>query len=91
MIKKREQDFPLRELDDDDKARITEVFFEEEVSRKLKMLHARNGILNCSFAGEQYKNWNIHFRSSGSDFYIVEFEYDEDSAGMGPDDRVFDL
>ena len=66
------------ELDDDDKDHIREVFFEEVVP-KLKNSHARLGIINCAFAGEDYENWNIQFKSAGSGFDIVEFEYDEDS------------
>ena len=42
------------ELDDDDKAFITEIFFEEVVA-KLKRMDARIGTLNCDFAGDQYK------------------------------------
>jgi len=66
------------ELDDDDKAFITEIFF-EEVVEKLKRMDARIGTLNCDFAGYQYKNWNIQFKSKGQGFEIVDFEYDEDS------------
>lgn len=66
------------ELDDDDKAFITEIFF-EEIVKKLKRMDARIGTLNCDFAGDQYKNWNIQFKSKGQGFEIVDFEYDEDS------------
>ena len=66
------------ELDDDDKAVITEVFF-EEIVKKLKRMGARIGTLNCDFAGQQYGNWNIHFKSRRSGFEIVDFDYDEDS------------
>ncbi|OPX36096.1 MAG: hypothetical protein B1H12_07825 [Desulfobacteraceae bacterium 4484_190.2] len=69
------------ELDDDDKVFITEIFF-EEIVKKLKRMDARIGTLNCDFAGDQYKNWNIHFKSRGSGFDIVDFEYDEDSFGF---------
>ena len=69
------------ELDDDVKARITESFY-NDISKKLEKLHARNGVINCGFAGEQYKNWNIRFKSVGSGFDIVDFEYDEDGTGM---------
>ena len=65
------------ELDDDDKTYISDIFFEDMVT-KLKKMHARIGTLNCDFAGKQYKNWNIQFRSTGSGFEIVDFEYDED-------------
>ena len=66
------------ELDDDDKAFITEIFF-EEIVKKLKRMDARIGTLNCDFAGDQYKNWNIYFKSKRQGFEIVDFEYDEDS------------
>jgi hypothetical protein len=66
------------ELDDDDKAFITEIFF-EEIVKKLQRMDARIGTLNCDFAGDQYKNWNIYFKSKGPGFEIVDFEYDEDS------------
>ena len=66
------------DLDDDDKAFITEIFFEEIVA-KLKRMDARIGMLNCDFAGQHYGKWNIHFKSRGPGFEIVDFEYDEDS------------
>ncbi len=66
------------ELDDDDKAFITEIFF-EEVVKKLIRMDARIGTLNCDFAGDQYKIWNIYIKSKGTGFEIVDFEYDEDS------------
>ena len=72
------------ELDDDDKTHITDIFFEEVVP-KLRKLGARLGNLNCDFAGEEYRNWTILFRSIGSDFKIVDFEYDEDGEGMDLD------
>ena len=72
------------ELDDDDKAFITEIFF-EEIVKKLKRMDARIGTLNCDFAGDQYKNWNIQFKSKGQGFEIVDFEYDEDSYGFSLD------
>ncbi len=72
------------ELDDDDRIRIIDIFFEEVVA-KLKKMGARIGSLNCDFAGEQYSNWNVLFKSTGSDFEIVAFEYDEDSYGFSLD------
>ncbi len=66
---------------DDDKAFITEIFF-EEIVKKLQRMDARIGTLNCDFAGHQYKNWNIQFKSKGQGFEIVDFEYDEDSYGF---------
>ena len=72
------------ELDDDDKSHITDIFFEEIVP-KLRKLDARLGNVNCDFAGEGYRDWTIRFRSVGSDFEIVDFEYDEDGEGMDLD------
>ena len=66
------------ELDDEDRINITE-FFEEDIVPRLMMMHARNGTINCEFAGEEYKNWVIEFRSARSGLDIVNFEYDRDS------------
>ena len=78
----RNQDIPStiikHELDDDDRIHITEVFHEEVVPR-LMMMDARIGNINCDFAGDQYKNWVLEFKSVRSGFEIVDFEYDEDS------------
>ncbi len=73
-----EQTHIKKELDDDDKMHITEIFY-EDVEPRLMRMQARLGTINCEFAGEQYKNWVIEFRSSRSGFEIVDFEYDEDS------------
>ena len=78
MTGKKNHTVLQHELDDDNKAFITEIFF-EEVVEKLKRMDARIGTLNCDFAGYQYKNWNIQFKSKGQGFEIVDFEYDEDS------------
>ena len=72
---------PLIELSDDDKGRIQAIFY-ETVVLKLAKLHARLGTVNCDFAGEQFRNWNICFRSKGSGYDIVSFEYDEDGASI---------
>ena len=74
-----------QELDDDDKAHIAEVF-DEDVAPRLMIMHARNGTINCDFAGQQYRNWVIEFRSTRFGFEIVDFEYDEDSRSfeLGP-------
>jgi len=81
MEREKNQINLVDELDDDDKAHITEIFFENIVPKLIKR-GARIGNLNCDFAGEQYKKWSIHFKSKRSDFDIVEFEYDEDGYGM---------
>ena len=65
-------------LDDDDKAHIAEVF-DEDVVPRLMIMQARAGNINCDFAGAEYKNWVIEFRSTRFGFEIVDFEYDEDS------------
>ena len=71
----------IKELSDEDRDHIREVFHEEIVP-KLQKSHARLGMLNCDFAGEQYKHWNIQFKSVGSDFDIVNFEYDQEGCGL---------
>ena len=71
-------------LTDDDMAMIREIF-EREVVPRLQKLHARLGTLNCDFAGEEYRKWNIQFKSAGADFCIVDFEYDEDGSGIDLD------
>jgi hypothetical protein len=68
-------------LSDEDKSHIRERFLEELVP-KLKRLHARMGNISCGFAGPQYEKWVIQFRSRGSDFEIVGFEYDEQACEM---------
>ena len=83
---KREEDYChlVDELDDDDKTYIRDVFFEQMVPKLVKC-NARLGNLSCEFAGEKYKNWMIQFQSKGSDFEIVEFEYDEDAGSIDLD------
>ena len=84
MHEKKDRIPPQDYLDDDDRAYITQIF-DECIITKLRHLQARIGTLNCDFAGEQYKKWNILFRSAGADFAITDFEYDEDSDGMDLD------
>ena len=74
----------VHELSDDDQAHIR-TLFHEKVEPKLMKLGARLGTLNCEFAGEQFKNWTVRFRSVGNDLEIVEFEYDEDGAELDLD------
>lgn len=74
----------LDELEDNDRAFISDLFFEQIVP-KLNTLGARSGTVNCAFAGTRYKNWNILFHSMGSSFDIVEFEYDAEGTGMDLD------
>ena len=69
------------ELDDEEKALLCELFF-EEIAPKLTRLHARKGTLSCEFAGIQYRPWTIQFESKGSGFEILGFEYDEDAGGI---------
>lgn len=68
-------------LDDNAKLIIEEVFHDKMVP-KLTGLGARLGNINCGFAGSEYDNWSITFKSSGSDFYIDGFEYDEDGTSF---------
>ena len=74
----------LPELDDDAQEQIRTTF-QDEVVPKLQRLDARLGMLACSFAGEKYSNWVLQFKSVGSDFEIVDFEYDEDADDMDLD------
>lgn len=78
------QTYMMGELTDEDKSEIKELFFEEIVP-KLKKLDARLGTIGCEFAGPQYANWMIQFRSRGEGFDIVDFEYDETGAGIDLD------
>lgn len=84
MDEKRNKTEIQHELDDYDRMHITDIFFEVVVA-KLRKIDARIGTLNCDFAGERYSNWNIHFKSKGSGFEIVDFEYDIDSRGFSLD------
>lgn len=81
---KKVNDNRIPALDDSDKIYLNEFFLENMVP-KLHKLGARLGTINCSSAGEKYNNWNINFRSAGSDFTIVNFEYDEDAASIDLD------
>ena len=84
-MKEREDQIHLpHELENDEREYLREIFFEDIVP-KLNNLHARIGTINCDFAGEKYKNWNIQFKSTGPGFEIVDFEYDEDSCGFSLD------
>ena len=65
-------------LDEDDKLHITEIFH-EDVEPRLMRMNARAGNINCEFAGVQYKNWVVEFKSTRYGFEIVDFEYDENS------------
>jgi hypothetical protein len=65
-------------LDGDDTMFLMERFL-DEIAPKLRKRDARVGMVNCAFAGKEYRKWNIRFRSAGSDFEIVDFEYDEDA------------
>ena len=76
---------PVRhELDEDEKADIS-VLFDERIVPKLRNLHARIGTVSCDFAGKEYGNWIIHFKTRGGDFEIVDFEYDEEACGLDLD------
>jgi len=70
-------------LDDDDKIHITEMF-QNDIADKLMQMDAKCGNISCEFAGPQYRNWVIEFKSSRWGLEIVDFEYDENT-------RSFDL
>jgi hypothetical protein len=72
------------ELSDEDQEQIRAVFHEEVVPKLMK-LGARLGSLSCEFAGEQFRNWTVQFKSARNGFEIVDFEYDEDGAGIDLD------
>ncbi len=72
----------LPELSCEQKAHITEVFY-ETVEEKLKRMQARTGTLNCDFAGPEYRDWIVYFRSNRFGFEIVEFEYDVNTRSFG--------
>ena len=72
------------ELTDEEKSDIQQLF-SEEIEPKLKKLDARLGTISCEFAGPQYANWMIQFKSRGEGFEIVDIEYDEMGAGMDLD------
>jgi hypothetical protein len=74
----------VHELSDEDQGHIRTVFHEEVVPKLMK-LGARLGSLSCEFAGAQFKNWTIQFKSVGDDFEIVDFEYDKEGAGIDLD------
>ncbi len=76
-------DYPP-ELDEDAKLFLDELFHDQIVP-KLVRLGARLGTINCGFAGDAYKNWNIEFKSMGSGFVISGFEYDENSDALDLD------
>ena len=71
-------------LPDEDKGYITDLFYEQIVPKLLR-LHARTGIVGCDFAGPRYKHWQIHFKSRGEDFDIVDFEYEEEGCSLDLD------
>ncbi len=72
-----------RELDEDDKSHITEVFHADIAARLMRM-DARIGNICCEFAGSRYRHWVLEFKSSRWGLEIVDFEYDKDA-------RSFDL
>ena len=74
----------VHELSDEDQEHIR-TLFHEEVAPKLMKLDARLGTLGCEFAGGQFRNWTVRFRSVGNDLEIVEFEYDEDGVELDLD------
>jgi len=83
--KSKDQDGCMNlELKDEEKNHIRAVFL-EDIAPKLTKLHARIGTISCEFAGNQYQKWTIRFSSRGSDFEILNFEYDEDAESIDLD------
>jgi len=72
------------ELKDEEKDHIRAVFL-DDIAPKLKKLHARTGTISCDFAGDPYRKWLIQFKSRGSHFEILSFEYDEDAGSIDLD------
>jgi hypothetical protein len=72
------------ELSDEEIDHLRELF-SREVVPKLTRLHARTGMVSCEFGGEEYRKWQIRFQSRGSGFEIVDFEYEEEGAGLDLD------
>ncbi len=70
------------ELSDEQKAHITGVFY-ERIEDQLKRMQARTGTLNCDFAGPEYRDWILYFRSNRFGFEIVDFEYDTNTRSFG--------
>jgi hypothetical protein len=68
-----------KELSEEDKAIIIEKFENEIVPKLMMKMYGRGGVLNCSFAGKEYQEWNIIFKARGDGFEIIDFEYDEES------------
>ena len=65
-------------LDEEDLAQIYGAF-QEKVIPKLQNLGARLGNIDCSFAGEKYKDWIATFQSQGNGFQIIEIEHDPEA------------
>ena len=74
----------LQELNVDDEALIMDLFYERMVPL-LERADARIGTLNCRFAGDVYRHWNLHFCSAGSSFQVKGLEYDEASDELSLD------
>lgn len=68
-------------LSPEDEAHI-QALFQEHLVPKLKRLGARVGVLSCDFAGKGWRNWALRFASSGTEFHIVEIEYDPDASPL---------
>jgi hypothetical protein len=87
-----EQIHPKNTLHEDDKLHITEIFH-DDVEPRLMRMHARTGNISCEFAGEQYKNWVIEFKSTRYGFEIVDFEYDENSRSfeLAPERHIIQI
>lgn len=84
MQPKRQGTEAREALSDEDRLRIAEDFA-LEVIPKLLFLQARVGTVNCGFAGERYRNWQLVFRATGGTFRIEDYLYDPDGEGISLD------
>jgi hypothetical protein len=75
---------PSPGLSEEEKDYLKDLFYTDIVPKLIRH-HARNGVIGCEFAGPRYEHWQIHFRARGSDFDIVDFEYDEEGCGIDLD------
>ncbi len=62
-----------------------QTLFQDKIAPRLQRLGARAGALSCDFAGEGYRQWTLRFRSCGTEFSIVEIEYDPDATPVDLD------
>jgi hypothetical protein len=76
---------PLQPSLSEEEEWIIRELFHDKIVPKLQSLQARVGTLSCAFAGDHYATWVLHFKSSGSDFIIVDLEHDPDACAIDLD------